>query len=179
LTRSTRLFLIGGWCIFGAFALAQDTGAAGGQWSSPGPPRNLQGGAFQRLIERVWRDSPTFREQCDRLAAEPQLRITIRADLPSLTGVRARGQISRAKNGRVLSADIVLMSLPDTVELISHEIEHVIEQMEGVRLSEQGCFGDTIQRGLYESCRALEIGRRVAREVEESQRRRTKQLVRR
>ena len=126
----------------------------------------------------MWRDSPTFREHCDRLAAEPQLKIAIRAESrPSLNGVRARGQISTAKNGGISRADIVLMSPPDTVELIGHEIEHVIERMEGVRLRDQGCLGNTTQRDFYESCRAVEIGRRVAREVEASQRRRTKQTV--
>ena len=42
-----------------------------------GPPSNLQGGAYQRLIEQMWRDSPTFRDQCDRLAGEPQLRVVM------------------------------------------------------------------------------------------------------
>jgi hypothetical protein len=128
----------------------------------------------------MWRDSPTFREQCRQLEAEPQLNIAIRAESrPSLSGVRARGQISTARNGRVSRADILLMSPPDTVELIGHEIEHVIERIDGVRLRAQGCLGNTTQRDVYESCRAVEIGRRVAREVEESQRRRTEQSVRR
>jgi hypothetical protein len=61
----------------------------------------------------------------------------------------ARGEISTAKNGRVPRADIVVMSPADTVELIGHEIEHVIERMEGVRLRQQGCLGNTTQRDFY------------------------------
>jgi hypothetical protein len=162
LTRPTCLFFLA--CSFW-------TSASDAHESPPGPPPNLRGGVFQPVIERMWRDSPTFKEQCDRLAAEPQLRITFGVDL-SLSAVRALGRIVVARNGRVLRAHIVLMSLPDTIELIAHEIEHVIERVEGVPLRDSGCFVSRDKRGGYESCRALDIGRRVAREVDESERRR-------
>jgi|RhiMethySRZTD1v2_1073278.scaffolds.fasta_scaffold45763_6 hypothetical protein len=59
---------------------------------------------------------------------------------PRRIPVRAHSQISTGKSGRVFRADIVLISPRDTVELIGHEIEHVIERVAGVRLREQGCL---------------------------------------
>jgi hypothetical protein len=84
-------------------------------------------------------------------------------------GIRAESEISILKNGHVSRAAIVLRSPRDSIELIAHEIEHVIERIEGVRLHEQGCAGTSGRADAYESCRALEdAGRRVAREVQES-----------
>jgi hypothetical protein len=63
------------------------------QERSAGPPPNLTGGAYQQLIDRIWRESPTFRAQCDRLAAEPQLRIVIRGESkPSTWGSGRRAK---------------------------------------------------------------------------------------
>ena len=142
---------------------------ASAQEQRSGPPSNLHGGAYQQLIEQMWRDSPTFRDQCDRLAGEPQLRVVIRGESrPTTTGARADSAISTLKNGKVSRADVVLRSPADSIELIAHEIEHVIERMEGVRLRDQGCTGTSGRPDAYESCRAVDAGRRVAREVQES-----------
>jgi hypothetical protein len=54
------------------------------------------------------------------------------------------------------------------VELIAHELEHVIEQLDGVDLASQITRGDTARsprRGHYETLRAVTMGRRVAEEV--------------
>ena len=72
-----------------------------------------------------------------------------------------------SENGRVLRADIVLMWLPDTSELIGREIEHVTEQIEGVHPREQRWLSTSGTVSGYESRRAVEIGRRVAQEVRE------------
>jgi len=149
-----------------AYLMAEGANA---QEPSSGPPPNLKGGAFRQLIHRMWHESATFREQCARIAAEPQLRVLIRAESrPSSTGARASGEISTMKNGKVSRAEIVLRSPADSIELLAHEIEHVIERIEGVRLREQGCAGTSGRPDAYESCRAVDAGRRVAREVEES-----------
>ena len=143
-------------------------GAARGQDVPQAPPANLRGGAYQALLQTMWRHSETFRQQGARLAAPPAPVVRVRGESrPSTTGVRARSEIS-AKHGRVTFAEIVLMSPADTIELIAHEVEHVIEQLEGVRLREHGCQGSSTRRDAYESCRAVEAGRRVAREVQEA-----------
>ena len=129
-----------------------------------GPPPNLHPGAYHRVVLEMWRDSPTFRQQCLTLATAPKLTVRIRGEsTPSPTGVRARSEIS-VNPGGVSLADILLMSPADTVELIGHEIEHVVEMLEGVRLRDHGCRGNSMGHA-RESCNAVEAGRRVAAEV--------------
>lgn len=135
-----------------------------GQEAPQRPPPNLHAGAYQQVVMEMWRDSPSFRRQCLALATAPDLTVRIRGESrPSPTGVRARGEIS-INPGGVSLADILLMSPADTVELIGHEIEHVVEMLEGVRLREHGCRGNSMGHA-RESCRAVEAGRRVAAEV--------------
>ena len=150
------------------------------QGGTKGPPKNLQAGAYRGVVDEMWRESPTFRRQCKILADAPALLVRIRGESkPSLSGVRARSEIS-INPGRAWLADIVLMSPADAVELIAHELEHVVEVLEGVRLTEHGCKGHSMGHA-RESCRALEAGRRVAAEVQaaKQQRAQSRQASRR
>jgi hypothetical protein len=134
-----------------------------------GPPANLRAGAYQSVVEQMWRDSPTFRQQCITLAAAPELTVRIRGESrPSPSGVRSRTEISISR-GRVTLADIVLMSPAETVELLAHELEHVVEAAEGVRLKDHGCTGTSMGHA-QESCRAVAAGRRAAAEVQAARR---------
>ena len=134
-----------------------------------GPPANLKGGAFQSLVESMWQDSPTFRRQCRRLQAAGTLTVTVRAN-PRRTDARAITAIHR-KRGDLVLADVVLFQLTEASELIAHEIEHVIEQLDGAVLRRDECSkGDTRDGKSRESCRAVEAGRRVVREVEQARR---------
>jgi len=66
-----------------------------------------------------------------------------------------------------VSAQIVLASPSDTVELIAHELEHLIEQLDGADVSDRRVVAGTHSSGhAYESGRAIEAGQRVAREVD-------------
>ena len=133
-----------------------------------GPPRNLEAGLYDALIEAMWWGSPTFRRQCQRLAAERELVVTVRG--PWTTGVdpgiRASTSIVRA--GHLITARILLASPVDTVELIAHEIEHIIEYLDQIRLSDHVSAGNAqgVREG-FESRRAVAIGLRVAREVDD------------
>ena len=142
--------------------------AASGQESArEGSPTNLKGGVFQTVVDRMWRQSPTFRRQCGRVAASPELTVFIRLDSPHTpSSVRAFTTFSR-KNGSIVKAEIVLLSASQTIELIAHELEHVIEQLDGVDLTGHHAAGAAhAGANTFESERAIEAGRRVAREVE-------------
>lgn len=148
------------------------------RWSSvgerpappPGPPTNLSGGAFQPLVEQIWRASPAFRQQCARLAAASGLRVTVRAELlQKRSDIRAFTSIIR-DNASLTKAEINLLVPADAVELIAHEIEHVIEQLDGVEPRRDACGRHRSPTGMYETCRAIEAGRRVAREVRDAER---------
>ena len=98
-------------------------------------------------------------------AEEPQRR-------PSF---RARTVLARDK-GVIVAAHIFLYPSPDAVELIAHEIEHVLEQLDGVDLEAHVGSGNVWKRedGAFETRRATEAGRRVAREVGLNERTRTR-----
>lgn len=145
---------------------ALETRAGAAREEPHGPPANIHAGAFRSTIEAMWRGSPYFRWQCIQLGTASQLRVKIRAEAGPWQAARARTEISRVR-GVVTVADVVLSPGRDHVELIAHELEHVIEQLQGIRLRSHGCNGGTPAHDVYESCRAVEAGRRVAREVSE------------
>ena len=132
-------------------------------------PSNLTASAvFRPALERMWQSSATFRRQCGRLSAAPQLHVNLLmeelARHPS--SYRARAAMKR-QSGALVSVDIHLTRFEDPIELIAHEIEHVIEQLEGVDLGAQAGTENVWKRedGAFETRRAIEVGRRVAREV--------------
>ena len=71
------------------------------------------------------------------------------------------------RDGLLVSADIHFTVFEDPVELIAHELEHVIEQLDGVDLEVHVRTGMAWKRedGAFETRRATEVGKRVAREV--------------
>src|SRR5262245_39940265 len=81
--------------------------------------------------------SPTFRSQCQRLSDQTDLYVRLIVD-PRLTdgSIRARSVISRLHSGAVV-AFVSIGASPDPAEWLAHEIEHVIEQLEGVKRSEE------------------------------------------
>jgi Tol biopolymer transport system component len=79
---------------------------------------------------------------------------------------RARAAMKR-QSGALVSVNIRLRRFEDPIELIAHEIEHVIEQLEGIDLGARAGTGNVWKRddGAFETRRAIEVGWRVAREV--------------
>jgi TolB protein len=132
-------------------------------------PSNLTASAvFQAALESMWQSSPTFRRQCRRLSAAPRLRVNLLleelARRPS--SYSARAAMKRQK-GVLVSVDIHLTRLDDPVELIAHEIEHVVEQLDEIDLEVHVSGGNVWKRedGAFETRRAIEVGRRVAHEM--------------
>jgi Tol biopolymer transport system component len=132
-------------------------------------PSNLTAASvFQPFLDRMWLSSPTFNRQCRRLAAAPGLTVVLRLEEPQRRpSCRARTVLQR-RNGVLITADVFLSPTLDAVELIAHEVEHVLEQLDGVDLTAQAGSGNVWRRedGVFETRRATEAGRRVAREVQ-------------
>jgi hypothetical protein len=128
---------------------------------------------YQPTIDLMLSKSPTFRRQVARIAAATNLMITIEA-LPSRAAhPPARTTIVRGLSGR-LEATMSVAAVGRTAELIAHEFEHVIEQLDGINLrhlSELRASGvrhcDCAGFNAFETSRAIDAGRRVAREVGE------------
>lgn len=132
-------------------------------------PSNLQSDAvFRPFLEQMLRLSPTFRRQCNRLAATTNLRVSLRVeDRPRRAeSFNARTELTH-EEGSLVRADVFLAASPLAVELIGHELEHIVERLDGVDLQAQAGNGVVwkIEENVFETRRAMEMGRRIAREA--------------
>ena len=133
------------------------------------PPINLRvDPLIQPVVDRMWQASPTFHRQCRRLAAEPDLQVTVsREDEPTRSSfANARTALTFEANVPV-AAHVFLKTTVNGPELIAHELEHILEQLDGVDLRAQSGNGAvwSSDRASFETRRAIEAGRRVAREI--------------
>jgi hypothetical protein len=140
--------------------------------AASGPPRNLiAASVLQHTIDTMWRWSPTFKAQCARLGATSLVRVEIRFGGEShRLNRRAWTRITRGAGGTT-KVDIVLElhAVAERVELIAHELEHVIEQLDEVELAASERHGvHETGAGVFETARALHIGLKVRREVDEA-----------
>ena len=127
---------------------------------------------IRQLAEAMWERSPTFRRQCARLRAAPQLSVTIHRGIPP-PGTHTAAQTTFTRHdGIPVGADVWIGSSGNTVELIAHEIEHIIEQLDQVDLASVQTRRDAgVSRGHgsdadhFETDRAIAIGRLVASEM--------------
>ena len=137
-------------------------------------PGNLQLEPMYRpLIASMLERSATFRRQCLRLGGDPGVTVHLfPLGVFWTRGARALSRITRDSHGD-LHADIFLGGVDDRVELIAHEFEHVIEQLDQIDLSSKAALPDTGVRAtvstgeLFETTRATLTGLRVAREFRE------------
>jgi hypothetical protein len=136
------------------------------------PPNVVVADTYRPLLDRMLRDSPTFRRQCLRIAAESQLTVYLSVEpLRGRSDLRAMTSLQRRPNNQ-LSATIVIAPRQDVVELIAHEFEHVIEQLDGVNLAELAALPHTGvreeiggARDTFETERAARVGRKVTVEA--------------
>jgi hypothetical protein len=120
------------------------------------------------ILEQMYDRSLTFRAQCRRIADAPHLRVSIQLDGWIRSSCRAFTIIRRRQP--LIDAQV---HLPPSgtmfAELISHEFEHVIEQVEGLNLRELACVKGSgvheVERDLFETDRAQRAGKVVADEV--------------
>ena len=133
------------------------------------PPNVTISKSLRPVAEKMLRHSPTFRRQCLRIANAPYLAITIEGFHP-LPSEHARARTLFVRRDGVLHAEIQIAPLNNHVELIAHEIEHVIEQLDGIDLalhaSLRGSAASKSDDGSFETVRAVRTGLTVAREVE-------------
>ena len=158
-----------------SYLLAGMIAASSGVHAATGPfivPGNVIVAPQHRvLLETLLDRSPSFRQQCARIAQERSLTIQLRltpAPLPG--GVRAISHISRSRSGGIVA--IGRLHPFDYVEMIAHEFEHIIEQLEGVdlpKLARERSGGVRLVnpvRPAYGTDRAVQAGRRVADEMQ-------------
>ena len=131
------------------------------------PPNLVAPESLRPLLTRMWRSSATFRRQCAQVAEHPEVTIRVALD-PRTTHGRALARVDRHEAGLTASVQIEMRDPARYVEYLAHELEHVLEQIEGidlVRLKHQRVDGvERVGHG-YETARARWVGRAVAREA--------------
>ena len=135
--------------------------------TAPWPCRLTVTGELRAAAELAWEHSPTFRDQCRKLAATDA--VVVVQPVASL-GARAETRLRRTADGRIVAITRVRPT-EDVVELIAHELEHVLEFGEGTKFLMEASRGSSrVKRsaGAYETQRAIDVGRRVAREVRDA-----------
>jgi hypothetical protein len=119
-------------------------------------------------IEAMLETSATFRQQYQRILETPRLVLTARLDVRMVGHqLRARSAIRRYKSG-LLVATIEIGPASDPFEMIAHEFEHVLEQLEGVDLrsnAERGSGAWYSHDRMIETDRAVRAGRLVKAEL--------------
>ena len=83
--------------------------------------------------------------------------------------MQRRGRATSFRQGEwgALAAEIEIRSVPDLTELLAHEFEHLIEQLDGVDLPALARQGEArrLSDGAFETDRAIAAGHQVAGEV--------------
>jgi hypothetical protein len=132
------------------------------------PPNLTVPSGYQTAIDQMLARSPMFRRQCVRLAGAPHLAVVVRMLHPVTGGPRARTQISQVDGSRLIAA-VEINPLGDFMELLAHEIEHIIEQLDGIDLAAKATVARSgvwsCADGTFETSRAVRVGTLVASEA--------------
>jgi len=129
-------------------------------------PANVDAGLLTPDMIALLRRSETFRAQCERLARSPHVRVKIDMAL-SVDSARAQTTIHRFTAGAIL-AEVEVAFGENYRELLGHEFEHILEQIDGVDLRQEAAEGRAwlLPDGAFETRRAFAVGLQVSREAE-------------
>jgi len=144
----------------------QQAPAVGGQ---PVVPVNLSADpALLALIAEMGKRSPTFQRQCAVIDRTRGLIVRMRDVRPREKQPYAARTVIRRHEFGATTAEVELFAAPDLTEVVAHEFEHLIEQIEGVNLRLMSLVSGSGVRqtvdGSYETWRAVLAGRQVAHE---------------
>jgi hypothetical protein len=127
---------------------------------------------LQPVVQQLLASSPTFRAQVRRIAAAPHVRVVVEPAIGRGGGccTLARTRFRHFSEGGI-RADVEIafpLGAADYAQLLGHEFEHIVEQIERVdvrRLARDGAGAQEVGDGLFETRRAALAGRRIAEEA--------------
>ena len=132
------------------------------------PPNLSVPSVYRTTVELMIERSPMFRRQCMRLAGAPHLTVIVRMLHPHNSGPRAQTEIKREDGGRMV-ATVGINPHGNFTELLAHELEHVIEQLDEIDLAAKASVAHSGVRscvdGTFETSRAVRVGSVVAVQV--------------
>ena len=133
----------------------------------PWPCHLIGASTFDRVIERGWERSETIRRQCEELA---RARAVVVAPEWGAMDSLSQAKTGMAIRDGVVVATVKLPPVGDTIVLMAHELQHVIELTRGLDLkAEAGRRGPGVWKTLggYETQAAVDVSGQVARELRE------------
>ena len=162
--------------IFVPFLFALALTVAPAQAADDAPSRALPGAIeatddLRRHMEMMLLRSATFRQQCLRLDA-PRVHVQIRRD-PALFDKPYRAITIIQRSADNIVASVVIAGFGDPTEWLAHELEHVLEQIDGLNiphLARGHHVAWPSAQGAFETTRAIRAGQIVSGEVRDSQR---------
>ena len=133
------------------------------------PPNLIVPPSHDKLVSEMWRRSATFRRQGRRIAEDTGLVVRVHVN-PLVPGESARATTRVRRQVGSLAADVSIRDTGYFVELLAHELEHVLEQLDRIDLPAAAqrpgrAVWDTGD-GAFETIRAIHVGRQVAAEVQ-------------
>lgn len=142
---------------------------SGSQEEAALPPNVVMPKYLKPILQRMIERSRTFRLQCQKIGSATQLRIAIEL-VPRLSDCqcRALSNIKRYGTGFVLIKIQIIVPNIHLVEVIGHEFEHALEQIEGLDLrmlaSTQSKYVYKSASGGFETKRAMRAGSTIEQE---------------
>ena len=138
------------------------------QGACPQLPANVHvASSFRPWIVDLIARSPTLRRQCEAISSASHVQIYLESSRYLSGCCRARANFTRA--GRTIHVLIEIPATADFAELLAHELEHVVEQIEGVNLREMAGTPRSgvreVGTNVYETSRATRAGRAAAHET--------------
>lgn len=132
------------------------------------PPTVIVESPLEAYIQKMLNRSEDFRRQCLALAAQPQVYVRVQMVLYGLPpSVFAKTDVQRTSAGPLI-ATVRIQPSVNWSEWIGHEFEHILEQVEGIRLKDfrqNGSGRWESSSDMFESLRAITAGREIRRQM--------------
>jgi len=150
----------------GASAAGALQGAEQPAKPSPWACRLIPAAGVRPVIDKGMERSETIRRQCEELAAA---RAVVVLEWGAMADSQLHARTAMEVRDGVVVASVKLPPIGDTIVLMAHELQHVIEQTRGLDLrteAEQAGSGVWRSSGnYYETQAAVDVSRRVDEEL--------------
>jgi hypothetical protein len=133
------------------------------------PCRVIAQPPIREVMDEGWDRSETIRRQCEELAAARAVVVLEWGSSDS----QSHAKTGMAVRAGVVAATVRIPALGDTIVLLAHELQHVIEKTRGFDVETEAARpGSGVWRafGGYETQAAVDVSRRVAQELRENPR---------
>ena len=153
-----------------ALTAQTNPGAAGQPRIDPWTCRIVAAQTLRETFEQAWDRSRTVRGQCEELAAA---RAVVALEWVAADSL-SHAQTGMTVRGGVVVATVRIPAVGDTIALLAHELQHVIEKTRGLDLDQEAKRpGSGVWKavGGYETQAAIDVTRRVSSELREAKQR--------